>query len=898
MEQKVKFFRKKLEFIFSKIYIILGIIIGIFLVYFRKDIERILSMVFKGISEQNNDILTGIIIAVITAIPCFFSSRINKIKDFILHFKSKTYNVLLNSYKKRKKGILHYIIPKLIKIFYSYDRFVINEQQQLTTKILDTLLQSSDVKKNIFWIIGDAYSGKTSAILNLLTDLITKEQYYKLFETLDNQIQYFDCGRDDYDMSIFFKEYTSGKYKRGIVIIDNVHKITQDNGIRQINDIVQLFNAFALVIIMRPLHDFIMQKEVIDSFEYTINQEGYQFSHLSQIRGHDYKQMTDFWEFIDEHKLNEYCDQDIILFHFIKIYLKSKDNMTVINSIANFVNNKKDDELAILLRYIIVATIFTGSFNKKIILKETQKEISRIKSKNILNQLYNIGFLNIYPSENCSYYFFHEELAKFYFEKTYALQSDAYNIIFEKYYSYYKKRGKYYLAYLYSILNHNLNNKKLFERIAININYRTILKEFNYLIKACSDLSLKYHKERGILYDRCGELSNAKKEYVKYYKTTNIDEKDKIDAFYKIVQVDHSFYVKHLEETKKHTKVSDVYSKLLTQYWCIHMNMHYGKFEVEKMLSLINELNKNAKKLIEERPYDSLHLMRRSFFDLFRLYYISGEHNCQKLNYLNYKNVADILKRKLEEYQAYYNKFVYGHYLLYEVLFNLGIFGERISKEEYDIIFANAPNIKFNELFDIEKVMEYALYFYKKSYDYLYNIGDKTYYFVNCRYMETFVAMGNYDIPKKFFLHFQSYAKNENIDYYQACAEIYLFKVEFLNLFSQGTLLEDESIYINRYFEIQDHLKQARYYFKQDSINPTNSYAEVMLDLYESLFIWYTSKKDKDYLKTCLQKINSECIKRKYLREQKIIQFIEKKDYLLSPSILKNIICYYPFVAQ
>lgn len=896
MKRKVKFFRKHLDFIFSNISWIIAILILVTLVYFRSDIKSIVLFVFDGLSQIQNDIITGLIIAFLSAVPCFIETRLKQIHSYILYIKSSLYITLLNNYEEKKSGFSHFIVPRLIKLFYSYKRLVFNEQQQITNQILDTLLYPSHDRKNVFWIIGDTYSGKTSSVLNLLTDLITNEKYYNLFQRVDNHIEYLDCGRDDCDLSTFFHSYKIGKYKKSMVVIDNVHKIIHDRGIQEINAIVHRLNAFSLIIVMRPLQDFVMQKEIIDTLENTIETEGYCFNLPYQINQYDNK-TKDFWDFIETHELGDYSQQSIILFHFMKIYLKSEKDLKTVNLIADFLNNKNESELSMLLRHIIVASMFTGSFNTKLIFKEMRGSVSQIKIKSMLDDLYDIGFLNIYPNENSSYYFFHEELAKFYFENTYSLQRNEYSSIFKKYYDYYQNKQNEYLSYLYSILTDNhIDNVKLFEQVAINVNYRTLLGELDYLTKVSFDLSLKYHKERGTLYDRSGELLNAKIEYMKYYEQSDVVSQ--IDAFYKVVQVDHSFYGLNSNQIQHHKQSLNVYDRLLAQYWDIHMNMHYGKFKIDEMQELLTHLNKVAHTLINQKPYDSLHLIRRCFFDFFRLYYISGITDYSRLNILNYRNIDNILKKELEEYQAYYNKFIYGHYLLYEVLFKLGIWGIQITKDEYKLLFINAPHVKYEKLLHIDGVIDTALDFYKKSYDYLYNIGDKTYYFVNCRYMEVLVAAGEYDKPKNYYLEFQNYAKSENVVYYEACAEIYLFKVEFSYLLSENGLTTQNSIYMQKLFEAENHLKLAKKYFKEADTNPENIYAKTMINLYETLFYFYKEQRNKDYLKKHLKAIKAQCELRKYNRELKIIRFIEENNYKLQPITLKKIVLYYPFVAQ
>lgn len=898
MERRVKFFKKYIDPIMSHLHIIAGIVVFLLLYNHKAYLLSVTAKLFGNILVYNSDLITNLVSAFIGAMVSIIVSKIKYIRSLIPYMKSGIYITLMNQYEKKGIGFWHWIIPKFIKLFYSYERITLDEQQQITDQILDTLSRKTNSnKKNIFWIIGDAYSGKTSAVLNLFTDLITKSQYQSLFVEVDGHIEYFDFGRDDCNVKTFYQNYSDGKYKNSILIIDNTHKITQDSGIRSINNIARNFKAFAVIILMRPPKDFIIQREIVETFEKTIQEEGYPF-HLKKIRCNDYNKDDDLETFAEEYGLDIFVQDGTILFHFVKIFLKGKYKTQLIKSIVSFLNTNEDTDLSLLLMYIISSSIFTGSFNVKFIIKEIQKENHHYNVRKYLRELYDIGFLNSYPNEGSAYFFFHEDLAKFYFSRTYMRHESLYNRIFRKLYLYYKERGKNYFAYLYSfIIQPQEYNEILFEEVVINVNYQTILKELEYLLSLSPKLEESYHKELGILYDRNGESLKAQKEYTAYYKECPAPQK--AAAFFKIIQVDHSYFAKHRDEAYDYLTSPDLYSKLLAEYWIIHMNMHYGIFDFGKMENLLSQMESSVKKLLEAHPYDSLHLIRRSFFDFFRLYYISGVCDYKRLSALKYVKIQKGLNRYLEEYQAYYNKFVYGHYLLYECLFRKGIFRENIEKEEYKAIFSDTLGIKYEDVTSKEGIIKYALEFYKKAHDFMYKMGDKTYYFVNCRYMETMAAEGYYKEPYEFYSNFMAYANQQQIVYYQACAEIYLFKLEFIHLFSEESLTtQNTSYYRGKVEETERHLLNAKCYYKKADTYPENNYAKLMVELYEILFYSYIEKKDRAYVKKCLKRLEKTCHANHYLRELRIIELISKNDYALAPYTVRDIISYYPIVAQ
>lgn len=896
MKRNVRFFKKYLDWIISHLFVIVGIASAVIMLCNKQSIMKLISMLLQSTSQITNNFLSDLLILLISIMITWLSSKVKVIRKSIPLLKSRIYTFLLNSYSKDQGGIRRFLIPKIIILFYSYHRLILSDQQRITDDILNILSTETECQnKNVFWIIGRGFSGKTSCILNLLSDMITKKQYYALFSKLDGHIEYFDLARDDSSIESIFQGYKRGQYGKSLLILDNIHKITQDKGIRTVNDMVRDKRAFALIIIMRPLEDFIIQKETIALFNLTINDVGHTPYYPSEIQ-YEYDVKQQFEDFMERYQLNRFNNNGAILFHFVKLCIKSKQMPDTVCIVTDFLNGKQEGTFGLLIQYIVTSSLFTGSFHIKIIKKELEKKYSATNINRAIRALYQIGFLNSYPNEAENYYFFNEELAKFYFAQTYLNYRENYLQIIHNLSEHYVKAGRVYLAYLYSFFSPQYtSNKQLFEEVAVNANYKTLLREVKYLLKLEPRLHEKCHKELGTLYDRCGELNRALQEYKQYYEQSN--ESEKADAFFKIVQMEHSYYWEHIDEANRYLSCSNDYDRLLAKYWAVHMNMHCGIFQFDDMSFLINEMEKSANQLISFHPYDSLHLIRRAFFDFFRLYYIQYISDYQKINALKCEKLQSILKGNLEEYPAYYNKFVYGHYLLYDVLFRLGIWEKFISENEFSAIFGKKAFMKYQDIKNVTTVINRASEFYQEAYDFLYKIGDKTYYFVNCRYMELLAAKGDYEKPKEFYLEFHRFAQNEKVVYYQACAEIYLFKVEFIHLFDPA-VMSSPLLYKEQVKETAAHLKKAARYYQQSDNNPKNQYAEIMIDLYDTFFGFYTSEKESKFLKKRLSKIKEHCIELDYFREMQIISFIESKEFKLSPNELKAIISYYPIVAQ
>ena len=159
--------------------------------------------------------------------------------------------------------------------------------------------------------------------------------------------------------------------------------------------------------------------------------------------------------------------------------------------------------------------------------------------------------------------------------------------------------------------------KKIFSNIVVNVNFMNLYSEMMFLfeLKVC-EIS-RYYKEMGILCDRCGKLQEARRLFSLY-----MDAEKSADAFYRLVQIDHKTIDKYPEINSSALDSSNAYIKNLSNYWQIHINMHRGIFQFQRLFELACELQNCADTLVRDNPYDGLHLIRRVYFDLFRLYYL------------------------------------------------------------------------------------------------------------------------------------------------------------------------------------------------------------------------------------------------------------------------------------
>ena len=526
---------------------------------------------------------------------------------------------------------------------------------------------------------------------------------------------------------------------------------------------------------------------------------------------------------------------------------------------------------------------------------------AEIKLRRLITQLTQIGFITNYPNSLEDFYF-HERIAKFYFKVS--IKKTQYHV---HYFDLFQHLSKTFYYNDYSILNllycmaaqDVYKTKEIFNYIVSNVNFMNLYLEMQFLFELdVCDIS-SYFKEIGILCDRCGKLQEARKFYSLY-----LDLEQSADAFYKLVQIDHKSITKYPEIERSALISNDLYIKTLSNYWQIHVNMHYGFFDFQKLFNLLCNIQENIETIIVNNPYDGLHLMRRLYFDLFRLYYLEGIFQPERLKLFigSNSNFFRILKNKLEEFEAYYIKFAVGLMLGQDILFSLAFEKIGLDLKKYNFLFENRLEIKHSNTFDFRMIAKETIRIYLKAIEMFDKIGDKTAIFVKYHMFNIKLMLiddENFSECERFYEDYMAFATRENVLEYQAYAETFKLKMSLIQLSSPAII---ESYGNDQYEElkntIQQKLELAQKYEELASPDSGNQYAQLRLNLYSILFSFYIKKISIQKFEKKIIKIKRIAQERRYNREIKIINYIEKYNYKLSPENIRIIFTFYPIVTQ
>lgn len=907
---RVLFFKPILNWILGHCYVLLLLIlIGItyiLLPFFKDSIVILFGNRNIVLSSFQENLISGLIVTAVPPLVTGIFYLIRRNSKNAGRIKRKVYNICTYIYTNvHIPKVLKNFISSVVNLFYFHGRKTIQAQQYVVNDILNSLNSTARSQKRVYWVKGNSYSGKTTTILNLLIDLISKTEYNQLFHKLDGNIVYFDLGQSDVSIENLIKEYEVERFSDCLIIFDNLHKLSGKLCLNILEKVVLHNRAFGLIILLRYPEEFLSENDRVNALKAIIMRNGTEYA-LSPLKTSDFAILPEeqFIRFCqDFFPLEEVFASSEITIHLYSLYLKKDlDSFNLLPEIKSFLgqNDNMICTISSELQAIIACSLFTGSFNFKL-LAQCLPQVTEIKCRKLMNELAKIGFITNYPNSVEDFYF-HERIAKFYFKMSIKniYYNNSYVDLCQQLSKIFTAGNNFILEFLYCMMARDIAKaKKIFEHIVINANFINLYAEMQFLFEQDICNITDYYKEIGILCDRCGKLQEARKYYSLY-----MDTERNTDAFYKLVQVDHKSINKYPNIKSAALNSTNLYMKSLSSYWEIHVSMHHGIFEFQKLFDLACELQNNIETIIAAYPYDGLHLIRRLYFDLFRLYFLEGIFQPEKLKLFigNNSKIFRILKSNLEEFEAYYIKFAVGLMLGQDILFALAFEKTGLDLEKYNFLFENRLEIEHAKTFDYEVIAKETIRIYLQAIEMFDKMGDKTAIFVKYHMYNIKLLLihdENFSECERFYEDYMAFATRENILEYQAYAETFKLKMSLIQLSSPAII---ESYGNDQYDElkntIQQKLELARKYEELANLDSGNQYAQLRLDLYSALFSFFIKRISLQKFEKKIKKIKKMAQDRKYNRELKIIKYIEKYNYGLSPENIKDIFSFYPIVPQ
>lgn len=946
----IRFLKVLIEFIVNYISIIgLAIFLFLILLHINQASSLVINVLHKintifgaGINPQNYQIVySALLKCASAALSVIISIFINKLisivvkkKKYMVRLKRYIYYKLRKCYDISDKWITHTIIPKLINVFLHGKPLNFYNQSDHIKQLMEYLGVDNSIK-HIVWIKGDAYSGKTTIIFRFIEEMTNKKNL-KLFEEYEKHIYYFDLGTLSLNINSIHKSISDRKYENSLLILDNIHKLELED-LRIFVTTLECChdNVKFLICLSRQYEEFCFSQEIferLDNFtqNYAVELNVSPIQSNASIITNSDKNLLDeisantkdteenYQKFSKKVIKKENQMNLALIIQCYNLYLSTpgSQNRKFIYAVFDALNEGKGEiSLKYTLSFIIHATLFSGGFEAVWFyeyIDDIKDKKIRHHAKHYFRLLQQSSFISIVCSSSSNEVTFHEKLARYYFEliDKNTCYREINSSVIEYLVNKNKEYGRISNAWKYMILLPEVpNNTSLFDESLCVANFKTLLEDLQYIMKEKNCSEALFYRELGILFDRSGKLNMAS-----VYLKKALEQKFSPAIYINLIQVDHGeFDEKRIQSLIE--KTEDIYIRVAAKYWKAHIDMHDGKFQFEDVFYLLDEWLEHKEAILERYPYDGLHLLRRWYFDCFRVYYLSGMLNPELLKPIIeaelFRNIS-----YLPEFEAYRYKFQCAFFLHYDVLFEKGIWDviDYEKFEEWDRImlghsfYAKLKTAKDQGKSEVDIIADEAIKYYKASSDGLKKIMDKSYRYSDLRVWELKLAYEYVDpddifTNERFIKDYILHSMSIQIDEYVAYGYTYLLKNYLVGQYCLSSEYDnnpcDGTVLRNTYITdelIQDCFRNIKRYHNSYRGERQNNYCLFRLDIYETLYNYSKNKIKFSQAKKTMQKLYENAKRQEYRREILLLE------YLLQNNIKRiNIIKfykYYPLVMQ
>lgn len=204
--------------------------------------------------------------------------------------------------------------------------------------------------------------------------------------------------------------------------------------------------------------------------------------------------------------------------------------------------------------------------------------------------------------------------------------------------------------------------------------------------------------------------------------------------------------------------------------------------------------------------------------------------------------------------------------------------------------------------YDYKAIANETIRIYSKAIELFEKMGDKTAIFVKYHMYNIKMLLiddGDFTECERFYEDYMVFAVRENILEYQAYAETFKLKMTLIQLCSPAII----TTYGNDQYEelknvVRQKLELVQKYEELATPGFGNQYASLRLKIYSTLFSYFTKEISTSSFRNEIEVIKTIAQSRKYNRELKIIKYIEKYSFKLSPESIRIIVSFYPIVPQ
>jgi hypothetical protein len=157
--------------------------------------------------------------------------------------------------------------------------------------------------------------------------------------------------------------------------------------------------------------------------------------------------------------------------------------------------------------------------------------------------------------------------------------------------------------------------------------------------------------------------------------------------------------------------------RLIGEYWEVHISMHEGVFDSDRLLDLATDV---GGRLNGHSPFWKMHSLARMHFDSLRCFYLSGRSDTQSLESDPRRDLDDFLRENFPLFEAMRILYKQAHLVGHVLVPRLALLGEEVSPDDLSRAGIDLPDQP-----TLEVLTRQMLTLYRRTQDEFWQYGDR-----------------------------------------------------------------------------------------------------------------------------------------------------------------------------
>lgn len=230
------------------------------------------------------------------------------------------------------------------------------------------------------------------------------------------------------------------------------------------------------------------------------------------------------------------------------------------------------------------------------------------------------------------------------------------------------------------------------------------------------DLAPAVRLQLAILYDRVGDFVLSRDLFADE-EVRALGTESEFAELLTVSRIEVSHFADYENDLTFLLGSQDPVVRLIGEYWEVHIGMHEGVFDSDRLLDLATDA---LGRLNGHSPFWKIHSLARMHFDSLRCFYLSGRSDAQSIESDPRRDLDDFLRENFPLFEAMRILYKQAHLVGHVLVPRLALLGEEVDPDDLSRAGVDLPDEP-----TLEVLTRQMLTLYRRAQDEFWQYGDR-----------------------------------------------------------------------------------------------------------------------------------------------------------------------------